>query len=45
MVGSVPLFSLYFQVYLFSNLKFISYHLGNTKMGYLPKENMAVKNS
>lgn len=34
-----------FGVYLFSDLKFISYHLGNTKMDYLPKENIVVKNS
>lgn len=25
--------------------RFISYHLGNTEMDYLPKENIAVKNS
>ena len=36
-----------FEKYLFSDPRFISYHLpvGNTHMDYLPKENVAVKNS
>lgn len=34
-----------FGKYLFSDPRFISYHLGNTRMDYLPKENIAVKNS
>lgn len=37
----------YFEKYLFSDPRFISYHLpvGNAQLDYLPKENMAVKNS
>lgn len=34
-----------FWKYLFSDVRFISYHMGDTWMDYLPKDNIALKNS
>lgn len=34
-----------FWKYLFSDVRFMSYHMADTRMDYLPKENIAVKNS
>lgn len=45
LAGRPPLTIFCCGMYLFSDPRFISYHLGNTRMDYLPKENMAVKNS
>lgn len=41
--GPKPIFC--FEKYLFSDPRFISYHLGDTQMDYLPNENIALKNS